>query len=72
MVPGLGAERKGRRKYLRVLPHHVDCNDAVAARDKKYEEFDARMQEESEDSEEEGYLMELLSSSDSESDGEEP
>ena len=33
-------ERTGRRKYLR-LPHHADCDDAVAARAKKYRDFHA-------------------------------
>ena len=28
------------RKYLR-LPHHADCDDAVAARAKKYRDFHA-------------------------------
>lgn len=39
MVWKLG-ERTGRRKYLR-LPHHADCDDAVAARAKKYRDFHA-------------------------------
>jgi hypothetical protein len=38
MVDKLG-NRKGRRKDLRVLPHHPDCNAAVVARKVKWEEF---------------------------------
>ena len=38
IVFGLG-KRTGRRKYLRVLPHHPDCNDAVAARRLKWEKY---------------------------------
>ena len=54
IVFGLG-KRTRRRKYLRVLPHHPDCNDAVAARSLnwgKYHENVAEFAKRDSDSEE--------------------
>ena len=67
VVKGLG-KRTGRRKYLRVLPHHSDCDDAVAARRLKWEKY----HENAAESAESDSNLEEVDITESESDDEDP
>ena len=67
IVFGLG-KRTGRRKYLRVLPHHPDCNDAVAARRLKWEKYHENAAESAESDSD----LEEVDITESESDEEDP